>query len=149
MEFDSQAEEIDFADTASDIDTIHDIASRYRELKDAEESYDNLRKEAKKERESLAEVLYDKMIAEGLEKISIDIGSFKPDLKRECSIVKEFEDQAFGALEAHGLGASIKRQIHYQTLNKHYREGELVIGIEDKFFKTWTRKTIAMRRKNG
>jgi len=129
-------------------DTIKDLTTRYRHLKDFEELCDHKRKKAKSERESLDQLLYDKMMEEGIEKLSTDLGSFKPVKVEQCSIIAGFETAAFEILEFAGLGASIKRTVNWQTLNKHYREGEFVVPEGSDTFKTWSRKTVAMRRIN-
>ena len=128
--------------------TMEHIAHLMRQNKDACERIEDEVKEFKREYVLLQEQLYDKMSEDGLQKIAFDFGSFTSVLKQQCSINPDRQEQAFTALEAHGLGASIKRMIHYQTLNKHYRDGDLVIEDDSAAFKTWTTKTIAMRRKN-
>ncbi len=129
-------------------ETIKGLTSRYRNLKDFEELCENRRKKAKSEREALDSVIYDKMIEEGMDKVDTELGSFSPKEKRLCSINKDKTEEAFVLLEEAGLGASIKRTIHYQTLNKHYGEEEFVVPEDSDVFKTWSRKTIVMRRKN-
>ena len=139
--------EIDIPE-AEPTSTMEDLAERMRVNKDQSEDLETQVKELKRTFIALSEQLYDKMIEQGLPKIAFRFGSFTRTLKQQCSINPDQQEAAFAALEAHGLGASIKRAIHYQTLNKHYREGELVIEGTSSVFKTWTTKTVAMRRKN-
>ena len=147
IQLEAIAENIKLADPEPS-DTIKQLTSKYRLLKDTEEECERIRKEAKKERESLGEQIYDRMIEEGIDKVVTDQGSFAPDKKKECSIIPAHMEDAFAMLEEQGLGASIKRTIHYQTLNKHFREGELIIPKDSPFFKQWEQKVINMRRKN-
>ena len=115
IELEDIAAEISIAEPDAS-DTIKNLTGKFRTLKDAEEECERLRKKAKKERESLGERIYDMMTEEGLEKIVTEQGSFAPDMKKECSLNGQFQEQAFEMLEEQGLGASIKRSIHYQTL---------------------------------
>lgn len=147
LDIQSQAEDIEVPEEAPS-ETMEAVAHTMRENKDACEALEDKVKELKREYAALQEQLFDKMLEDGLQKIAFDFGSFTSVLKQQCSINPDRQEQAFAALEAHGLGASIKRMIHYQTLNKHYRDGDLVIENESAAFKTWTTKTIAMRRKN-
>lgn len=129
---------------------LKELAEMYRMIKDEIDEIEERVKTLKQELETTAVVLFDKMIEEGVNQIRTEFGTFSPKMKAEIAITPDKQNEAFEVLELCGLGASIKRMIHYQTLGKHYRDGDLVIPEEYKdAFKTWERKTIAMRRRNG
>jgi len=128
--------------------TINALSHNYRNIKDTIEEHEHHIKDLKKEYEAVGLQLYERMVAEGLDKIQTEDGSFSPSLKEECAIIAEYTEQVFELLEANDLGTSIKRTVHYQTLNKHYREGDFKIPEDCEWFKTWEKKVITMRRKN-
>ena len=127
--------------------TIEDLSNEYLTIYNEVESLDNELKELKRSKEAAAQALYDVMTAEGLDFIKTDRGSFGAKLEESCGITKELEESAFEHLEEIGLGASIKRTIHHATLNRHFRDGQLVITEDNAaLFKTWSRKKITIRR---
>ena len=75
-------------------------------------------------------------------------GSFAPDLKKKSGIASGKKEDMFEFLEEIGQGDVIKREVHFQTLNKLYRDGALDSAPTD-LLSTWEEKQIKMRRATG
>ena len=128
---------------------IADLAKQYREVYDKIEALENKVKEYKKQKASLVDAFVDTCTEESLDGIKTEFGSFSPKIEKCIGFPKEHQEEVFAYLEDIGLGASIRRNVHYQTLNSHYRNDELQLDDEEisAMFKTWERKKIQMRRK--
>lgn len=128
--------------------SIELLASMYREVYDDVEvrTKELLKLQAKKE--ALAEQFCKILLAEGLKQVKTEDGSFAPEVKPTCAIVKGMEEKAFQILEEQGLGAIIKRTVNWQTLNKVYRDSDLIIQQDPylEVFKTWAKHSIRIRR---
>lgn len=164
--FEEEREDIDLDLAAPDEAKIEALAKQYRQAYDDAEIADKIAREKKLAKEQAAIDLYDAMIAEGLEKASVlGVGSIAPVLEQNCGIVKEHEEAIFQAFEELGLGSSIKRVIHFQTFNAHYRNKDFEVVddaeydravatnldadiIPASWVKRWDRKKIRMRRSN-
>ncbi len=147
LDIETEAAPIDVAEEEPS-HTMDYLCHQMRANKDACEEHEEIVKTYKRVMIDLQEQLYGKMMEEGIAKVSTDEGSFTRVLKKQCSINPDCQDRAFELLERQGLGASIKRAVHFQTLNKHYREGELDIIKDSAVFRVWETKQVAMRRKN-
>jgi hypothetical protein len=146
IKVDDTPQEIDLA--ASHItSTIEFLTERYRETYDKVKELDSKLSETKKNLEMLGTTLYDKMVEEGVLKLSTEFGSFRAYTEQNCSMKPECKEQIFNMFEELGLGGSIKRDIPWQTLNKHRRNGDFVINEDNTdLFVTWERKRIGIRR---
>jgi len=131
----------------SDIAILENLSTQYCDVYNEIEALENKVKDLKKSKESLVQTFVEKCNEAGLDKISTARGSFAPVIEECIGVKKEHEERIFNHLEAVGLGASIKRSVHFQTLNKHYRAGELEMNDDVlEMFSTWERKKIRMRR---
>ena len=93
----------------------------------------------------LSDKLYDAMVASGVEKVTTEDGSFGTDLKEKISVATGMQEQVFEYLEEIGHGDCVKRTVHFQTLNKLFREGTLATA-DPELFKRWEEKAIRIRR---
>ena len=149
MNFEQQPDAIDTASAKEgpEVGRIKDLAAQYRAAYDVAEDLDGQLKEAKREKAQICEALHDAMEAAGLQQVKTEHGSFSPKTEECIGILKSVEEKAFLFLEEIGLGASIKRTVNYQTLNKHYRDGDIEITDESTgLFSQWSNKKITLRR---
>lgn len=132
----------------SDLQALERLSTAYREEYDIIEDLKAKIKEHGKNRDALIEQFVDKCNEANLDGIKTAQGSFSPIIEDNIGISKENELEAFEELEEQGLGKAIKRTVHFQTLNKHFRDGDLELNDSNQdYFKTWQRKKIRMRRK--
>jgi len=132
----------------SDLAILESLSTQYVENYNEIEALELKVKDLKKTKESLIQTFVEKCTEAGLDKISTTRGSFAPVIEECIGVKKEHEERIFEHLEKVGLGASIKRSVHFQTLNRHYRDGKLEMNEEVlEMFSTWERKKIRMRRR--
>lgn len=134
------------AEDPEEAKNISHLSSMYREVYDEIEVRDLYVRKLKKTKAYLAEKLYDAITASGLEKVYTSEGSFRAELKEQISIKKEKEEEAFSFLEEKGLGDCIKRTVHFQTLNKLYRDKSLGDSPNAEIFAIWQTKQVSIRR---
>lgn len=136
--------EFDIPDDA----TVSYLAAEFRDAYDEHEIATKRVRDSKKKKDYLEIRLYDALVAAGLDGIKTEDGSFGTQLKELCAIKTGCQEDMFEYLEEIGHGDCIKRSVHYATLNKLYREGELV-DAPDGLLKKWEEKKIAIRRAAG
>lgn len=129
---------------------IKQLAAMYRDAyDDVEELTKQLNKAAQK-KAALGEQFCSILLENGLDSIKTDEGSFGPKVEQQVSIINQ--DRAFEIIEEQGEGASIKRKIEWQTLNKIFRDNQefaqAVRDSDEGVFKTWEKRSIRIRRSN-
>lgn len=146
LEYDKEPENIDI-ESEEPGGAVEALCSEYRSAYDKVEKLSELLKEANAIKTNCSQLLYDAMVAESLEGVKTLDGSFSPVLQEKCGLKKEHEEKVFDLFEELGLGASIKRTLNFQTLNKHYRDGDFTINENnEELFSLWSVKSIRMRR---
>ena len=147
MELEDQSRPISTEPAESELAVLESLSTQYVDIYNEIEALEAKVKNLNKAKNNLIEQFVDKCTEANLDGISTPRGSFKPVTEENIGVKKENELKIFDHLESVGLGASIKRSVHFQTLNKHYRAGELEINDEVKeLFSFWERKKIRMRR---
>lgn len=129
----------------SDEENVSYLAQLYRDAYDEAEVAAKKADRLKRVKKYLSEKLYDALVAANLDKITTTDGSFGQDLKEKISVKPGMNEGVFAYLEEIGQGDCIKRSVHFQTLNKLYREGVLV-ERDPELFATWQEKAIRIRR---
>jgi len=140
-----------FEQQVIDNKSIEQLAGMYRMVYDDVEYKTKELQKLSQKKTALAEQFCKVLLSEGFDQIKTEHGSFAPKVDPQISIMKEHEDKAFEVLEEQGLGANIKRAINWQTLNKLYKDGALVVSEDTdvEIFKTWKKHGIRMRRSNA
>lgn len=117
------------------------------------EALDESLKAKKEEVGYLERELWNAMVDGGLDKVTVDGVSYRPEIKVHGSIDKEYgEDTAFAALREHGFGGLIKETVHPGTFGAFVREqiegndGENLPGWLAAFVKVYREHRIATRR---
>jgi hypothetical protein len=92
------------------------------------------------------------MVENGLEKVSIDGVSYRPEIKVHAAIDKDFDEAlAFGIIAERGFGGLIKATINATTYAAFVREqmqdndGEVPAWIAE-FTKVYRARKVATRR---
>lgn len=148
MELDQEPKPINVDPPETELAILKTLSTEYVEIYNEIEALEAKVSDLKKSKELITQTFVDKCNEAGLDKITTSRGSFAPVVEQNIGVKKENEEKIFDLLEGLGLGASIKRSVHFQTLNKHYRNDELHLTDETtELFSTWERKKIRMRRK--
>jgi hypothetical protein len=147
VELEDESRPIKIEPAESDIAILESLSGQYCDVYNEIEALDLKIKDLKKSKENIIQTFVEKCNEAGLDGIKTPRGSFAPVIEECIGVKKENEEKIFAHLESVGLGASIRRSVHFQTLNKHYRDGELAMTEEvEELFTLWERKKIRMRR---
>ncbi len=147
MELEEQSKPISSEPADSELAILESLSTQYCDVYNEIEALEVKVKNLKKSKENLIQSFVEKCTEAGLDGISTPRGSFKPVIEENIGVKKENEEKIFDHLESIGLGASIKRSVHFQTLNKHYHAGEIETTEEVlEMYTFWERKKIRMRR---
>jgi hypothetical protein len=131
-------------------ESIDQLAKMYRDVYDDVEEFGKQLRRLESKKAALGEQFCKVLLANGLNSVKTDEGSFAPKVDHCVSIIES--DRAFEVIESHGHGAAIKRKIEWMTLNKIHREdpgfAEAVKNADEGVFKTWDKHGIRIRRSN-
>ena len=142
----------EFEEKVIEEQSIKQIAAMYRDAYDDVEEYGKMLRKMEQKKAALAEQFCKILLANGLDSVKTDQGSFAPKVEHCVSIEPTQTERAFEIIEECGHGGVIKRKVEWQTLNKIYRDDPTFmqsIAASDNIFKTWDKHGIRIRRSDG